>query len=1506
MARSWPWQRKPEVPPAEAAEGGADAPAEAVQRAEPPAAAPAPPVQASGTAVDAPSVDVAFVPARRAAPPSNAGRDALAQMGAGMGDASEMLMLGDRGGINETAVFLKESLETSERVQSSDFSNAVMRAFDADADGDGGDFAGSLTSLLSFSDPQSIINGSRVERPFGKRVERTADVAQAEASPLAGLRPFEPTGDTRPADPRRMGYSGGMAGLTAFQPVTPAPALPVDAARNAPRTMRKLADALSHESASAPAAPTEPFVARSVPAGTELPTLPAGSGRVDRGAGTSSANTTSELPTFAGVRSPRPREAGGRVDRSVDGSGGSDTGSSPSRPAFAGGSTPQPAVAHDGVPTRAGQVTLTEPFRARPRRPQQQPPREGESERADTLQRHTAAEAGSVVRADEAPGMQSDPPGELGSDARSEGAADLAQLSTSAVDAGPTRAVPTDTGDSPMSESVLDLPFRTEAPAEGEASEGALQRTASAAEIGSTVTPAEAAAESEPPGFVARPIEASVGATGGASVIGERDSGGIGEPIAAPEAGEDSLRAAERPDAADSRLPAAAVARLVDSRDASAADSPAGTDSTSPSARRVEPTAGDSGAEPGRLEMPLARGSNTAASEEPTVPRGTSTSNGESAAATTRLELASGGRPSPAAGEAATAGAAIGGTIGRTLDTGTVFEGQVPGGSGAAAVARMSDGPAAEPSRPEHAWAPADADDGDDVGASHAQIEATPSDDSAGASVVTRLADTSDTAGGAGDGGAAVAPQDEAVAERRTVPMAEPGPGEGFGALEMAFRESGRVGANADAGSEPGSEVAATAPESGADTSGGVQTPAIAEATALARSVDPAGLVADAAERVRDEAPSATERRDDADHAPREGTQPVTQAPGGQDGAIDTQRPVVARAVAFVSESASDGASAEPLPMPMARAGTPSAREGSPAPGATPGAVSRSGDGGTAQGSEAGSNPAGRADPSTGAGMAPASAAPVPPLADASSRVSRGVEPPVHSASPLARGDSGAADEATSQTPVQRHADEGVAHEVPLARVIDEGAPSPGPELTWRAADGPAAAATASAPDNVTPGLPGPIGPVEAADSAAQRAVDGSAVTPSSPVGEHVGGEVTTNATTGPRSAPASEADADVSSRAADASVADSPTDVERTALPMDFVARRADVSTSPSDIAGTRPGSAADAERAPRVAGAEGALGGQARVSPTISRAPDGGVSPSMPLAGQGARADRSSDTGQTVAGSGNPVQRRADSPPNAAQGTAGRSGGERTAQPALGGSRSAPASEPDAPLVYRSVAAGEPLRGAFDSGATVVARSDLDTRGIGFASQPLTDAQEPAGFSQIAAASSSFGRTPTRTLAAGNAGGEARSRAAGTGSPASAGLVHRAVAAPSTPSALLRDADGFDPAMPELPLVTPPAPRDSGSGEQAVQRTAAHAAPLEMPLVAPAVARAADEAGDDRPRGVEAFGRVSREVTVDEVQTTAPTQPAEPNLDVLTERVWERIRRKLRIERERTRGVL
>jgi hypothetical protein len=82
----------------------------------------------------------------------------------------------------------------------------------------------------------------------------------------------------------------------------------------------------------------------------------------------------------------------------------------------------------------------------------------------------------------------------------------------------------------------------------------------------------------------------------------------------------------------------------------------------------------------------------------------------------------------------------------------------------------------------------------------------------------------------------------------------------------------------------------------------------------------------------------------------------------------------------------------------------------------------------------------------------------------------------------------------------------------------------------------------------------------------------------------------------------------------------------------------------------------------------------------------------------------------------------------------------------------------------------------------------------------------------------------------------------------------------------------------------------------------------PVEMPLVSPppAIAREVDTARVEN--------RISREVTIDEVHSQVDpgngnannNAPApEPNIDEITEKVWQRIRRKLRIERERSRGI-
>jgi hypothetical protein len=98
-------------------------------------------------------------------------------------------------------------------------------------------------------------------------------------------------------------------------------------------------------------------------------------------------------------------------------------------------------------------------------------------------------------------------------------------------------------------------------------------------------------------------------------------------------------------------------------------------------------------------------------------------------------------------------------------------------------------------------------------------------------------------------------------------------------------------------------------------------------------------------------------------------------------------------------------------------------------------------------------------------------------------------------------------------------------------------------------------------------------------------------------------------------------------------------------------------------------------------------------------------------------------------------------------------------------------------------------------------------------------------------------------------------------------------------------------------------------GPGSNSVQREfdAGHE-PVEMPLVSPppAIAREVDTAWVEY--------RISREVTIDEVHSQVDpgndnannNAPApEPNIDEITEKVWQRIRRKLRIERERSRGI-
>ena len=345
MARNWPWQRKREDAAAEVAAPAEHAPgSDTLQRAEAPAAVPPTAPAQSDSVAESVAVEIPFVPARRATPASAPSPDGLAEMGATGGDGSHMLMLGATGGLNETAIFMKESLETSARLGESGFSDMVMRSFDDPSTDLGADeFTGSLASLMSFSDPHSIIEGGHNERPFGKRIDRNAAPAEPDTSPLALLRSLE-SGDRgrslemgQPAASQGASLAERLQRLTPFQPTNAAPALPIDTAKQAPRQLRRFSEAISHESPSAPASPLtsgEPFVARSVPVGADLPTLPQGTGRVDRLAADAPTTSTS-LPTLPGY----------------------DAGAAP-RPFAA-------PISADGVPSVSGPVTLTEPFRGR-------------------------------------------------------------------------------------------------------------------------------------------------------------------------------------------------------------------------------------------------------------------------------------------------------------------------------------------------------------------------------------------------------------------------------------------------------------------------------------------------------------------------------------------------------------------------------------------------------------------------------------------------------------------------------------------------------------------------------------------------------------------------------------------------------------------------------------------------------------------------------------------------------------------------------------------------------------------------------------------------------------------------------------------------------------------------------------------------------------------------------------------------------------------------------------
>ena len=294
MARRWPWQSRQQQPePAAAA-----APSPAQRETDVAPTSPVPTVPAPTTAV------------ALARPAASAEDRAELREGVGSGaiDMQSMLVLGAGGGLSEMAVSLRESLATTDRVDSGSVSAEVMRAFESPLSAPGEDFgnlASTLPSLMSFSDPDAIIEGRDVAQPLGKRAPAAAAFEPGMAT-LAGLEKFVPqsggsaAAGSVPPVRRQAGppaaaegaLQRAMSQLEPFrsprsaddQPATPAaarrppPALPIDGPTTArPREVRRLSDAVSHESANLPPIPEgAPVVARLVP--TESLSGPAAAG----------------------------------------------------------------------------------------------------------------------------------------------------------------------------------------------------------------------------------------------------------------------------------------------------------------------------------------------------------------------------------------------------------------------------------------------------------------------------------------------------------------------------------------------------------------------------------------------------------------------------------------------------------------------------------------------------------------------------------------------------------------------------------------------------------------------------------------------------------------------------------------------------------------------------------------------------------------------------------------------------------------------------------------------------------------------------------------------------------------------------------------------------------------------------------------------------------------------------------------------------------------------------
>jgi len=212
------------------------------------------------------------------------GRAFFAGVAQRLNDAAGASTLGKDGGVRSTATFLSDAMDLSDRISRPVGSVGDFRV--GRLPGESESFLGSLPSLMSYADPGAMARGDVVDSPFGTRedaggpdlvdrtVQRSAAVEEPTTGPadvevVPGESTFQRLNRLVEAGKARVAAERAAGGPSAARPGAPPP-VPRSVPRTTPETrqspplarpVRRLADSISHEGTDR--APTP--VPRSVP-----------------------------------------------------------------------------------------------------------------------------------------------------------------------------------------------------------------------------------------------------------------------------------------------------------------------------------------------------------------------------------------------------------------------------------------------------------------------------------------------------------------------------------------------------------------------------------------------------------------------------------------------------------------------------------------------------------------------------------------------------------------------------------------------------------------------------------------------------------------------------------------------------------------------------------------------------------------------------------------------------------------------------------------------------------------------------------------------------------------------------------------------------------------------------------------------------------------------------------------------------------------------------------------